>query len=256
MPLRLHFPLRGSPPAHSFQHMTGLRALVLKWLDAANPSLAEEMHDRGRVKPYAISPIWNEGGRLSFELSLLDDGLLGPLAAGLSQCKQDIRLGSQWFHLLQPEIVETATWEQIISIRPANDSIIDLQLITPTAHHAAASSCRKSVVLPSPELYFGSWLNRWNAYAPSPLPDTILEIVADRVAIGACAGGTQVVKLDRSRSFIGFEGTVRFCILKYHDLPPQELQALWTLTRLASFSGTGVETMRGMGQTRLLNGWG
>jgi len=51
--------------------------------------------------------------------------------------------------------------------------------------------------------------------------------------------------------FIGFQGSVRFQVLKPDTLDTDAMRALWALARLASYSGTGVETMRGMGQTRL-----
>jgi CRISPR/Cas system endoribonuclease Cas6 (RAMP superfamily) len=161
-----------------------------------------------------------------------------------------IRLGTQEFRALPPHIVASTDWEELL-VDPPDSPWMDFELVTPTAHHSPGPY-RKSIVLPTPELYFGSWLGRWNLYCEEfPMPQEILEVVADRVAIGACTGGTRALSLERGRMFIGFQGSVRFQVLKPDTLDTDAMRALWALARLASYSGTGVETMRGMGQTRL-----
>lgn len=248
MPTRLLIPLHGPPPESQFQHATGLRALVLRWIEAADPALSLALHEENQPKPYAISPLWNQNGVLSFEISLLADWLLKPLVTGMSECGDEVRLGSQRFRVEQPEIALEASWEELLEPPQPGERRFDLRFLTPTAHHAPGPF-RKSVVLPSPEFYFGTWFNRWNLCCEQKMSEGILTTVQERVAVGACTGGTHAVRIDRSRTFIGFQGTVRFQILKPDTLSAEEYQCLQALARFATFCGTGVETMRGMGQT-------
>ena len=92
------------------------------------------------------------------------------------------------------------------------------------------------------------WCNIGRHYAASYAP--FAELVRCEVGIGACEGVTRRVELEAGRWLTGFVGTVRFTLLKPQELPPQARTALLALARFATFSGTGVETMRGMGQTR------
>jgi len=253
MPIRLSIPLHGRPPEHSFQHITGLRAVVLGWLNAANPALAEELHKMEGPKPYTISPVWARDGDRGFDICLLDHRLLTPLVTGFGASGPEIRLGNQWFQAGRPVVQQEQSWEEMPAPPPDNAHRLEIRLATPTAHHAPGPF-RKSIVLPSPELYFGSWFGRWNRFSPWIMDEAVLDLVAERVVVSACEGRTCAVQMDPSRTFIGFQGVVLFQALKPKTLAPGELAALWALARLAPFCGTGVETMRGMGQTELLNG--
>ena len=260
MPVRLQFPLEGPPPLTPFQHATGLRALVLSWIKAVDPALSAAVHDDPGPKPYSISPLWETDSGPVFELSLLSEPLTqavlaGMEATGIGPSGGDIRLGSQAYRVYPPRPAQTAGWESLGRVPTEREHLLELRLLTPTAHHATGPF-RKSIVLPQPELYFGSWMGRWNKFAPHPLPETLLQLVLERVAVGACAGQTYAVQIDRQRTFNGFQGVVRFQVLRPQDVSREELSALWSLARLGSFSGTGVETMRGMGQTEVMDDGG
>ena len=246
MPARIRFPLAGPSPAHPYQHATGLRALVLKWIQAADPERSERLHEDGRPKPYSLSPLWNDEGILFFDLCLLTDELVDLVALGMARCGERVRLGPQSYCLGQPAVCECASYEALAGGETLSQ--FDFRLLSPTASHAPGP-CRKSIVLPSPELYFGSWLYRWNLFSPRPLDEDVLRVVEEQVAVAGCGGSTQAVRLDRGRFFIGFQGVVRFNVLKVETVPAAHLAALSALARLAPYCGTGVDTMRGMGQT-------
>jgi len=253
MPQRLRFTLRGERPPHPFQHATHLRALVLAWLAGADPTLATEIHDANQPKPFTISPLYETNGMSGyhwFEVSLLADDLLDPLILGMSRAKEEVRLGTQWFRLEKPSAVASARWDELWTPGAGMDDF-SIRVLSPTAHHLAGPY-RKSAVLPSPELYFGSWLNRWNLFAPQPFEQELMRIVEEQVAVTECTGGTLCVHLDGSRVFVGFEGNVRFGVLKRATLSLEDKAALTALARFSTFCGTGVETMRGMGQTLLV----
>jgi CRISPR-associated endoribonuclease Cas6 len=254
MPLKLRVMLEGEPPRRPFQHAKGLRALALHWIAEADPALAEEIHDANAPKPYTISPLWTEERRSSrswFEIGLLLDELTTRMLHGLEQSERNVRLGEQSFIVRDLCIIQQESWEELLTLPDRMLHELAFRLTTPTAHHAA-SLYRKSIVTPSPEHYFANWLARWNLYSPFNLDPVLLSWVEQQVAVKEFEGGTRLVKLDAGRSFIGFQGVVTFAILKPETLPVEVATALTALARFAEYSGTGVDTMRGMGQTMLI----
>jgi CRISPR-associated endoribonuclease Cas6 len=244
MPLKIRITLAGEPPANPFQHATGLRALVLRWLQTAD-----------QAKPFRISPLQTEREERSrswFETAVLADEIATPLMQGVKGSREEIRLGPQIFRLLSAEVVDAVSWQELLTPAPERDTW-EFQLLTPTAHHAAGLF-RKSIVLPDPENYFGSWMGRWNLCCEGKLDAALKERIAERVVVTACEGGTRAVRLDAGRTFIGFQGRVRFALLKPETAPAEAKTALTALARFASYCGTGVDTMRGMGQTCFLEG--
>jgi len=251
MPIRLRFVLEGAGAVSPFQHATGLRAVIFDWIRRADPDLAKEIHDANQSKPFSISPLWSERGFSLFEVAVLSDDLIAPLLEGIERAGDTVRLGRQTYRLRDQEAVGAVTWEELLHAAPTAREF-GFRLISPTAHHAPGE-LRKSVVLPSPELYFGSWLGRWNVCCPVKFDmEAIRTLVEQQVAVKMCEGGTRAVTLDQGRPFIGFQGEVRFTLLKPETVAPEARTALAALARFAAYCGTGVDTMRGMGQTEIL----
>jgi len=273
MPGKVRVYLRGEAPASPFQHMSGLRALALGWIGRARPEQSAALHEVNRPKPYALSPLWEEGagpedpavgsraaratggGRWWFEVSLLDDRLALRLAEAAG-AEREVRLGPQGFEVTSVVVREVVSWEELLPASVPQRPRYTVRLITPTAHHAAGPH-RKAVVVPSAETYFASWWNRWNLCAtqwecaPFALEEGVLAAAAEQVVIAGFSGGTQLVRnLDPNRHFLGFVGEVVFEVLKPGTLTHGVRASLEALVRLACYAGTGVETMRGMGQTR------
>lgn len=251
MPLRLRIHLRGDPPSSPFQHMAGLRKLLLDWLALGGGSeLASAVHDANQPNPYTLSPLWADSGALWFEIAVLADAFVAPLCEGANRYGANLRLGPQSFSVINVQKSEEVSWEHLLHPREPPRTM-SLRLVTPTAHHAPGPH-RKAVVLPSPENYFGSWFDRWNLCSPWHFPESLLETVRTNVGISACRGQTETVLLDARRRFIGFVGEVTFRLLKPKMVAPEEKVALAALARFANYCGTGVETTRGMGQTRTI----
>jgi len=260
MPIRLRFHLRGDAPTHPFQHMSGLRALVLEWVGRTQPARSAVLHDENQPKPYSLSPLRaGEGaaGQFWFEASLLDDRL-APLLQEAAAQEGEMWLGRQRFELASPpERRADIAWEELISHEVCERPCMMVRLLTPTAHHAAGP-CRKAVLAPSPETYFKGWLNRWNlcagrwGCAPFAIDESVAAAIDSHVVIAAFSGGTEIVRdLDPGRHFVGFVGEVSFEILKPRTLSHGLRASLEGLCRLGHYSGTGIETMRGMGQTKV-----
>jgi CRISPR/Cas system endoribonuclease Cas6 (RAMP superfamily) len=225
-------------------------------LDGAAPETAAQIHNANQLGPLTISPLWckpGSGKASVFEVAVLADWLVEPLIAGVEASPIEIRLGPQPFSLTGWEVSTAATWHDLLAPAPAGWRQFECELKTPTAHHQR-QPFRKSIVLPSPELYVGSWLERWNLCCEIKLDaDALRQVVEERVAISAASGATRSVLLDPGRPFIGFEGRVRFVLLEPETFSEPARNSLAALARFANFAGTGVETMRGMGQTRCPN---
>jgi len=253
MPQKICVHLQGEPPLNPFKHASGLRALVYGWLGQSSQSVAASVHDANQPKPFAISPLGANlphAGRCSFEVSVLTDWLLTPLLEGLSSGPSEITLGREEYAIAGWELARHVAWDSLLECarRPASFRI---EALTPTAHHAQGV-VRRSIVTPSPELYFGSWLNKWNLCCEHAIPAEMTELVAAYLAVSAFSGGTEVVQLGRDRTFIGFTGKVKFSLLTSDELPFDAIRYLQALARFADFCGTGVDTSRGMGQTAFL----
>lgn len=259
MPTRLRFPLDGPPPAEPHSHAAGLYRLVLDWLDRACEGLSAPVHDANQVKPLSISPVWQEEGRPYFEVSVLADWLLEPLLAGAAGV-ETARLGTMSYRIGRPEVVLQAAFESMRAGR--SESAWGFRLLSPTAHRPAGP-VERQVVLPAPDLYFGSWLGRWNLCCEEAMDPALLEIARSFVEVEECDGSTRSIHLPRGSGsgsartapdFTGFVGQVRFRAIPKAELSRQALGELTALARFASFSGTGRDTMRGMGQTNAVGG--
>ena len=252
MPQKIRINLSGTPPNNPFQHASGLRALLYGWLQQSSRNVAQTVHDANQAKPFTISPLGREDNRDSgcfFDVSLLADWLSSPVLDGLSDSSQMIRLGREGYVITGWNVVRQANWESLLDCgnRPRDFAF---RILTPTAHHTPGI-VRKSIVAPSPELYFGSWLNRWNLCCVQAMPDEIADVVAGHLALSSFCGKTEAVRLEKDRTFIGFVGSVRFSVLAAQTLSADAIRYLQALARFADFCGTGVDTSRGMGQTVL-----
>lgn len=250
MPARIRLTLLG-PATGPHRHADGLRAVALAAIRRAMPSLAAAIHDANQPNPLTVGPLLRSADDPqvhTVELGCIADAVVEPLLHGLPRPGRRVLLGRTPYDVGGVDLCAKAAFEDLAS-SPAG-AAIPVRLLTPTAHHAPGA-VRRSVVVPDPALYFGSWFRRWNLYGPAPFAESLLDAVAAQMAIRCFEGGTRAVRLDRQRVFIGFAGRVEFAVLDGPTPPDQIAAAAWALARLAEYCGTGVETMRGMGQTRL-----
>ena len=255
MPLKLRFHLEGEAPPDPYQHARGLRALVLNWIGEIAPDYSKEVHDANQPKPYSIGAM-RRHERLRracwFDIPLLVDALDAPILQGQQQQGETFHLGQYPYRIREIEILRPKTYEQIIQAASETAREFRFRQVTPTAHHRG-SEIRKAIVLPDPELYFGNWWMRWNLCSEWQIARELLDVVERQVAVTYCQGGTQTANIDKERNFAGFCGDVTFALLKPNTVPPEMRQGLVALAMFAEYCGTGVDTMRGMGETQLLD---
>ena len=119
----------------------------------------------------------------------------------------------------------------------------ELQFITPTAFSQAGSN----LPLPLPTLMFRSWLECWNNFTPVYLGgDELIAYLGNAVVIKSHKIQTRSYQLHKG--FVnGFVGDVTLQVLKRAD--PLLANVADLLVQYARFSGTGMKTRLGMGQT-------
>ena len=100
---------------------------------------------------------------------------------------------------------------------------------------------------PLPNNLLGSWLRRWQAYAPLALPEDLTRSVRERVMVSYFDMRTFPVR-QGDRLIMGGRGSYS---LKAIKLPASERAQVDLLANYAFFCGSGYKTTQGMGLTRL-----
>jgi CRISPR-associated endoribonuclease Cas6 len=119
-----------------------------------------------------------------------------------------------------------------------------VEFLTPTAFHGKVSH----LPFPLPESLIGSWLRRWQAFAPIALPEEELtQWARSNLAVSAFRLHTLPVR-EGERLRVGCVG---WLTLRALDMPPYLRAAVDLLAAYALFCGSGSHTAQGMGQTRL-----
>jgi CRISPR-associated endoribonuclease Cas6 len=247
-------------------------AAFLRTMRESDPALAEVLHvPNPPARPFTVSPLLGVGRardgkvRLSPEWDyFLRFTVLYPpiyerfMARFLrSEGRPVIHLGRAL--LLIKEILTTPgshpwasyiSWNQLVAeARPEPE--ITLAFSAPTAFGFGQKEWgKKVVVLPEPDLVFGSLARSWNNLAPPPLQwdrDALLTYVGEHVVVKRLRGlGTQMLRFRRSPQ-IGFVGQVTYGLMAENEAARCQLNAL---ADFAFYAGVGMKTTMGMGQTR------
>ncbi|MEB3887256.1 CRISPR system precrRNA processing endoribonuclease RAMP protein Cas6 [Lyngbya sp. CCY1209] len=143
---------------------------------------------------------------------------------------------------------QIASYEQLYTTLVANEPEpireFQLQFTTPTAF--AQQSIK--LPLPVPGLMFRSWLKSWNNFAPIYLGGgELIGYLANAIAIKRHRISTQLFRIGKD-SATGFVGEVTLKALYKTD--PLLANVANLLVQYAQFSGTGIKTRLGMGQTQ------
>jgi CRISPR-associated endoribonuclease Cas6 len=247
-------------------------AAFLHTLQEADPELATALHASNEtIRPFTVSPLRgiprarNKGQvRLSpgrdywLRFTVLYPPIFERFMARFlgGEGRPTIRLGRA--ELLIKEILTTpgshpwagyTSWAQLAEARPAPE--ITLAFTTPTAFGFGQKTWGKKVmVLPLPETVFGNLARSWNHLAPPPLQldrDALMTYVEEHVVVKRLRGlKTQMLRFRRSMQ-IGFVGQVTYGLMAEDEAAHRQLNAL---ADFAFYTGVGMKTAMGMGQTR------
>lgn len=146
---------------------------------------------------------------------------------------------------------ETTNYEDLYTTLVANepDPIrqFKLHFVTPTAF----AQNRIHLPLPVPGMMFRSWLERWNHFATVYLGgDELIGYLSESVPIRQHNIQTRSFQVHHGK-LTGFVGTVTLQIPQRID--PLLANVANLLINYAQFTGTGMKTRLGMGQTQLLD---
>lgn len=268
MPTALIITLRpqtpGKPPVGLGR---AAHAIVLGWIAAANPALAEQLHNDDGPRPLTVAgpsdgpareqaaetpaerPWYLRVTLLSAELEALARAwtpeALGMLNLDGALCRvTDIATTPE-----QHPWAGAATYEGLAA--PAllratgGPSRWTLEFASPVTFRRSGVN----LPLPMPELVFGSLLDRWNALAPLALPDETRRFAQECLAVSRFQLRSAVEPTKNGALQIGALGRASYTAVNR--------DRYWTacvdvLARFAFFSGVGAGTARGLGRTRLI----
>lgn len=248
-------------------------AAFLHTLQEADPELATALHASNEaIRPFTVSPLRgiprarNKGQvRLSsgrdywLRFTVLQPHIFERFMSRFlySKGRLVIRLGQA--ELLIREVLATpgahpwsgyTTWAELADQAQPEPEII-LHFVSPTAFGFGQKAWgKKVVVLPEPDLVFGSLARSWNNLAPPPLQldrDALLSYVEEHVVVKRLRGlKTQMLRFRRSPQ-VGFVGCVTYGLMAENEAARCQLN---TLADFAFYAGVGMKTAMGMGQTR------
>jgi len=210
-----------------------VQAWLLNWIRSHDPALATALHDANGRKPYTI------GGREQVRVTLLDSNLL----MLLNEEPPPLRVNETAYPLVRVAQRQSSLSELIRSAE-ADPPLPRLELRSPVVFRSAG----EDVIMPTPELIFGSLIRAWDAFSPLPLPVQLNEYVTRQVRIARYHLRSVGVRVPHKGARFGCVGWVKFELL---DGVPQD--ARWLLTALlyfAEYAGLGAGTAAGFGQVR------
>jgi len=272
--LSLTFHLRpvASDPSRPLPEWWGaaVQSLLFEVLREASPQEVGALHDDPSApRPFTVSTLMGprpRGGTLdpeatySFRLTTLQAGLSDILYQAI-QPGQRLSPGSRMELDYLPfsiEQVGTAasgdSWVgetsyqdlasmHLLSPQPPSRQIV-LELASPTAFR----SNDRVQPLPLPRMVFHSLWSRWNAFAPTAFPQETQTYAEECLAISRFDLHSRPVSINGGMR-IGAVGRMAYTTLNYDRY---WMSILHTLAAYARFSGIGILTAAGMGQSRAI----
>ncbi len=228
-----------------------LNALLYHWLEAAEPRLAQFVHDQAEPKPFTVSPLTADGAdHYRFRMTLLEDEY-GPYVSEGMKRERTIRIGDKVLGIAGEAQVEHRTYADIAQ-RAGTAPVITLRFDSPTAFKTRGMH----YPLPDPALVFASYQARWNAFAPPEfhIDATWQEWLTQSVAVSRFDLRTE--RLDFGEyQHVGCVGQVEYNVIDRQADAQAARGPLNALADYAAFCGTGHKTTQGLGQTRRLGRW-
>lgn len=243
-------------------------AAVLRLFGAADPALATRLHDEEGPKPLTVSnvlgmdahgpsasvtPAQTYGLRITLLAPATEALAVRWLAEGLGAIELD---GLAWEVRALTADAAAHPWAGSVSYEglaaPALHAVAQRPATRWTLEFAAPVTFRQrglNMPLPTPELVFGSLLEKWNAWSSLPLAEELRQVVAAQLAISRFDLRSEAVPTKGGALQIGALGR---CTYTATTREPYWLACLDILARYAFYSGVGAGTARGLGRARLL----
>lgn len=239
-------------------------SLFMAILRSVDQSLATRLHDDEGLKPFTLSGLQGkfqrkggkayipEGAACWLRLTFLTDDLFSQFMHAVLNWPPEaaVRLDTAEF-VLEDAVTSAAgpmwsgcrSYEDLLAAA-APHTTISLRFLSPTTFRSRGN---RNVIFPAPSLVFGSYLARWNSFAPYKLPDRLAKVFDERLSLAGYSLRSRMLDFQRYQE-VGFEGVCHFKVSG--TLAEDDLLALDVLGQFAFFCGTGAKTTMGMGQTR------
>lgn len=259
----------------------GVHGLWFETWRTADPALGDRLHQDGQEMPFTLSPLmglpegrqWaarvKAGAPAWFRVTALSEELeeavrgrwLPALQAGgevfipAGQEAQGQRFGAlRW--KVTGYVMRAGGWDGLAAeedcLAMARRTLMAavpprqwrLEFLTPTTFHGKSGH----LPFPLPDSLVGSWMRRWQAFAPLALPGELLEWARGSLAVSAYNLQTRPAR-EGSRLRVGCVGRLT---LRALEMPPYLRACVDLLAQYALYCGSGSHTTQGMGQTRLV----
>lgn len=228
-----------------------------------DPSLADLLHEPNQEHPFTVSNLWR--GRadadgtyfLRFtsyipELStLLTEQILPNLPTRLLLGHAPVQVQAIATTPDAHPAAGTTTFaalmqEQTLAARLA--PFVTLRFVSPTAFH----SNDLFLPLPLPRLVFEGLLRRWNATAPATLPAELSRFAEECVAISRHELHSERISFGDAQQHGAFPGFVGTASYAFRVTDRYWMGLIHLLAAFAFYTGVGLRTTMGLGQTRKL----
>ena len=246
------------PLAHGYHAY----AFFLNLMGRSSPSVAEALHSSDQAKPFTLSPLEGKFGRAkrgflkifplsrySMRLTFLQGDLFARFLDGaLKWGNKTIELGPAVCHAVEVNTMGSPACNfhsyQGLLEQAYAERKIELEFTSPTAFRSGG---KRNVVFPEPQLVFGSYLAKWQAFSPIKM-DTDLSPWLEKTIVARHKLETRILSFG-SYQEVGFTGKCQFELSQ--DTPEEVVIALNALADFAFYCGTGAKTTMGMGQTSI-----
>lgn len=243
-------------------------AAALQRLRGAAPSLAAAIHDRDGPKPLTCSDILNsrgnrDGTRLepgmpyylrvtglteSVSQALLEALVERPPAA-IDLLHHRLRVTGATADAADHGWAGSTSYDALAARQMLPDGAIGKQVTLQFGSPTAFRQAGRQMPLPLPDLVFGSLVERWNRFSPLAVSPEMRRFGAEMLALTRYRLQSRPVTQKNGALRIGGVGTATYRALggdRYW------LATMQMLAEFARYSGVGVQTATGMGQTRRL----
>lgn len=254
-----------SPHLGRFTH-----AALLRLIAEADAALAERLHDDDRSKPFTVSnllglPTSTPRGtpvtvtpeqRYDLRLTLLTHELEALAQTWTPECIGTLDLeGTAWQVERICRTTEEHAWAGNAGYEELAGTVlrcIDQQPTRWPFEFAAPVTFRQRGMnqpFPTPDLVFGSLLDKWNATAPLALPDEVRRFALECLATSHL-NLRSVAEPTKDRALQ--VGSVGRCTYVATHRDRYWLSCIEVLAHFAFYSGVGAGTARGLGRARLI----
>lgn len=239
-----------------------LNGLFHAELGKRHPAVVEAMHQADGPAPFSLAPLFNEAHFLGFRVGTLTTDFgqrIAEVWGGLAAQRADVQLGSAQLCVedVKPGRSRATTYEQLLADAPAAHGL-RLRFETPVR----LKTFGQSGLLPTPQAVWQFYAQRWEKFAPMPLPPELVRWAGRRVQATDLALETRYAYIEKSVEWKGVMGEIEYQAFTDddRDVPssrlPDYLRAWQALALLAEFCGTGEKATMGMGRTHRVKVFG